>query len=50
MEYEMSPEQYKILEEISAKVGCSIQELLETKDAGQLIEEYKNGDFKVLND
>ena len=47
---QMTEEVKRKLDEISKKMGISIEKLLHNKSAKTIIEEYETGALKVLND
>lgn len=46
----LTQEQINKLKEIAAKVGVSLNELLEGKDVNSLLESYKDQNFGILNE
>lgn len=47
---QLTEEAKKKLDEISKKLGVSVEKLLNNKSAKKIIEEYETGILKVLND
>jgi len=46
----LTQEQINKLKEIAAKIGISLNELLEGKDVNSLLESYKEQNFGILNE
>lgn len=46
----LTQEQINKLKEIAAKVGVSLNELLEGKDVNSLLESYNDKNFGILNE
>lgn len=46
----LTQEQINKLKEIAAKVGVSLNELLEGKNVNSLLESYKDQNFGILNE
>jgi hypothetical protein len=51
MDKSLTAEEFKELQKIALKMSTTVEKLLhENKDPKKLIEDYRNGNFRILNE